>query len=87
MWVLGSYAMAKRTRYARSRGYRGRNQGMERALKHIEEGREFSREIGGTDEDVKAYFFQLNPSELSQILSEYGRLYGKPVLQLVFGQK
>jgi hypothetical protein len=69
--------MAKQTRYAGNRGYRGRSRGMERALKHIEEGREFSREMGGTDEDVKAYFFQLNLSELSQILSEYGRLYGK----------
>jgi len=51
--------------------------GRQRALEHIREGEELSRELGGTDKDVKKYFFSLPPNELKQILDEYGRKYGK----------
>lgn len=48
---------------------------MERALEHIREAEEFSREIGGTDEDVKEYFFSLPESEIDQILEFYAEEY------------
>jgi hypothetical protein len=40
------------------------------------EAEEFSREIGGTDADVKEYFFSLHGSELDSIFSKYGQLHG-----------
>ena len=64
--------MARRRRYRRS----GYNAGRARALRHIEEARIFSREIGGNDEDVKKYFFSLGPSQLRPILEEYEAKYG-----------
>ena len=64
----------------RSRGYRRHyreyDAGAEAARRHIEAARELSRELGGTDQDVKRYFFDLPPRELSAILNEYGRRYG-----------
>jgi hypothetical protein len=45
--------------------------------RHVREAEEFSEEIGGTDKDVKEYFFSLSGSELANILSEYGRLWGE----------
>lgn len=50
--------------------------GSEAARRHIQEAQEFSKEIGGTDSDVKAYFFQLSSEELNLVLAEYGRTYG-----------
>ena len=44
--------------FYRRRGRR-RNYGQERALQHIQEAKDLSRELGGTDEDVKSYFFSL----------------------------
>jgi len=32
--------------------------------------------MGGTDKDVKEYFFSLSPDQLDEILAEYGREYG-----------
>lgn len=61
-------------RYAK-RTY-GRDYGRERALQHIEDAKRLSHELGGTDEDVKRYFFSLPGSELTIILAEYGRRYG-----------
>ncbi|MEW6106934.1 MAG: hypothetical protein AB1563_11325 [Bacillota bacterium] len=65
-------------RYRRSYGqkYRDRSYGRERALEHIRQAEQLSRELGGTDKDVKAYFFSLRASALSQILAEYERLHG-----------
>jgi len=69
--------------YARYRSYgryrrraRKRDPGYEYALQHIEEARELSRRLGGTDEDVKRYFFALSGEERDSILKEYGRIYG-----------
>lgn len=59
----------------RFRGY-PRNEGYERARQHILEAEELSQEVGGTDQDVKDYFFSLSPHELRSILQEYGRLHG-----------
>jgi hypothetical protein len=63
-------------RYRRYRS-RYRDIGIERAMQHIQEARELSRELGGTDEDVKEYFFSLRPSQLLRILDAYEGLYGK----------
>jgi len=51
--------------------------GLERALEHIREAEELSRELGGTDKDVKKYFFSLPPRERKKVFEEYGRKYGK----------
>jgi len=51
--------------------------GLERALEHIREAEELSRELGGTDKDVKKYFFSLQPDKLRKIFEEYGRKYGR----------
>jgi hypothetical protein len=53
-----------------------RHAGYERAMMHIAEGEELSRELGGTDKDVKAYFFSLQGKMLRQVLEEYGKQYG-----------
>lgn len=51
--------------------------GLERALEHIREAEELSRELGGTDKDIKDYFFSLPRHELKKVLDEYGRKYGR----------
>ncbi|XHC26756.1 hypothetical protein ABWH91_05385 [Phycisphaerales bacterium ac7] len=63
-------------RYSRYYGGRTYNAGYERAKQHIREAHEFSREVGGTDRDIKQYFFSLSPSELRGILDRYGQIYG-----------
>ena len=60
----------------RSGNYRPRSAGMERALQHIEDAKRLSHELGGTDQDVKTYFFSLSKSQLDPILREYGRIHG-----------
>src|SRR5262249_25101723 len=52
------------------------NAGLERARRHIEEADALSQELGGTDKDVKEYFFALPPRELVGVLEEYGRQFG-----------
>jgi len=52
------------------------NAGRERALQHIEEARRLTEELGGTDQDVKEYFFSLPNSELRAILDEYEVQFG-----------
>lgn len=71
--------MARRRTYRSSGRYRNyaRNPGYEAALKHIEEAKQLTAELGGTDQDVKAYFFSLPPQQLKRILDEYGRKYGE----------
>jgi hypothetical protein len=70
--------MASRRYRSSSRSYpRARTSGYERALQHIEEARQLSEELGGTDKDVKDYFFTLPPAQLAPILDEYERRFGK----------
>lgn len=65
-------------RYTRGRYRSGISDiGLERALQHIREGEELSRELGGTDEDVKEYFFSLSGVKLTLILDTYEKKYGK----------
>jgi hypothetical protein len=46
-------------------------------LEHIAEARRLTAELGGMDQGVKAYFFGLSAIELSSILDEYQRKYGR----------
>lgn len=68
--------MARRGHRRSSGSYRGGNSGWERAREHIREAEEFTREVGGTDKDVKEYFFKLSPVELRSVLDAYGREHG-----------
>lgn len=54
----------------------GRSDGYERARQHIEDAQRLSRELGGTDVDVKRYFFSLPPNQLDAVLIEYGERFG-----------
>jgi hypothetical protein len=63
--------------YSRRRGSGSNNKGAEHAAKHIQEAEEFSREVGGTDEDVKKYLFSLGGSQKEEILRLYGLKYSK----------
>src|SRR5262249_8627068 len=68
---------SSRTYYRRRAGYHRRyDAGREAARRHIEEAKAFSREIGGTDTDVKQYFFSLTGNQLNDIFREYGEKYG-----------
>src|SRR5712664_1484357 len=63
---------------SRSRRFRygGRNRGHEFVRAHIEDGRQLSIELGGTDEDVKKYFFDLHPTDIQIILDLYEHHHG-----------
>lgn len=65
-----------RSSYRRGRSFDYRSVGYERALEHIREAEVLSRELGGTDQDVKQYFFSLSPAQLREILDKYERKYG-----------
>lgn len=56
---------------------RNRSVGYERAREHIRQAKCLSKELGGTDKDVKSYFFSLSSNDLKPILSEYEKLHGK----------
>lgn len=65
--------MASRRRYTSTQ----RSVGLEAALQHIEEAKQLSKELGGTDKDVKEYFFSLSPKELQTIWDKYQANYGE----------
>jgi hypothetical protein len=46
-------------------------------LEHIAAAKRLTAELGGMDQGVKAYFLGLSPYELSSILDEYQRKYGR----------
>jgi hypothetical protein len=50
--------------------------GQEAARRHIEEARQFEKEMGGTVSDVKQYFFSLKDVELDAVFAAYSRQYG-----------
>lgn len=66
-----------RSRYCSgsSGDYRSGSYGHERALAHIAAAKRLTAELGGMDQEVKAYFFDLPPSELAAVLDEYERKY------------
>jgi hypothetical protein len=59
----------------RSRSHR-LTAGQQAARRHIEEARQFEREMGGTVSDVKKYFFSLNNTQLDAIFAAYSSKYG-----------
>src|SRR5687767_12306685 len=61
---------------SRYRSSRYVDPGIERARQHIAEAQALSAELGGTDEDVKQYFFTLSPEKLSLVLDAYQRKHG-----------
>ena len=64
-------------RYGGGSRYGRRDYGREAALRHISEAHSFSHSIGGTDRDVKQYFFSLSGQELERIFLAYGKAYGQ----------
>lgn len=64
------------SRYRRGRYYKARSAGHNAAIRHIQEAREFSRSVGGTDEDIKKIFFNLTNNSLNKLFEVYGRDYG-----------
>lgn len=65
-------------RYRNNRyySYGNRSTGHERALEHIRKAKALTQELGGTDEDVKRYFFSLSGIHLKAILDKYEKQYG-----------
>jgi len=66
--------MGYRRQYYRRSHYR-RTAGQQAARRHIGEAQAFSNEVGGTDADVKAYFFSLTPAQLEEIFTAYRAKY------------
>lgn len=64
-------------RRGRQYRYSARSAGQEAAHGHLEQARAFSREIGGTDADVKRYFFSLSGPVLDEIFLAYGKANGR----------
>jgi hypothetical protein len=58
-------------------GHRSYDAGLARARQHIHEAKLLSQELGGTDEDVKRYFFGLSSSDLRPVLVAYEREHSK----------
>ena len=63
-------------RGGRSR-YRSYDYGAEAARQHVQDARRLSAELGGADEDVKAYFFGLDEYDRAATFDEYERRYGQ----------
>lgn len=57
--------------------YNRADYGRYKAEQHVREAKELSEMLGGTDEDVKQYFFNLNGVQLRIILNEYEKQNGK----------
>ena len=71
--------MVRSRRSGRRSGYSHsfyHNSGSERARKHIEDAKRLTAELGGTDADVKKYFFSLSFQELDKIFDLYEKRYG-----------
>ncbi len=60
----------------RIRTYERNATGRERAREHIRAAKALDRELGGTVEDVKEYFFSLPQDDLNRILYEYEQRHG-----------
>ena len=66
-----AYQSRRRSRWLSRDDY-----GRQRAEQHVREAEQLSRELGGTDQDVKDYFFALAPVELNRVFTLYGQKYG-----------
>jgi len=67
-----------RRNYRRRGQYGWRDYGRTAARRHISQAHSFSSAIGGTDRDVKDYFFGLSGGELEKIFQAYGNAFGQP---------
>ena len=56
--------------------YKKSNAGRAAAEQHIREAEELSKELGGTDKDVKKWLFSRSSGELNMILSKYRNKFG-----------
>lgn len=45
-------------------------------MRHIEEAKELTKQLGGTDQDVKVWFFNLTGITFNNIMQEYKKLHG-----------
>lgn len=66
--------MSRRYRYRRSYGH---SYGYEAARRHLSAAKQLSQDLGGADRLVKEYFFSLSPRQLSVVLDDYERTYGR----------
>ncbi|MCC5902737.1 MAG: hypothetical protein JJT87_12535 [Halomonas sp.] len=66
--------------YRKKRNNRRRSQypssGYERAQEHILQAEQLTKELGGTDQDVKIYLFSLDNQQMQEILDIYENKYG-----------
>ena len=53
-----------------------KKRGIDYAIRHVEEAKALSRELGGNDKDVKDWFFSKSKSELQRVFSSYRTRYG-----------
>lgn len=58
------------------RSYHSRDHGYERAMEHIRQAEELTKELGGTDQDVKDYLFSLPKEKMQVVLDRYQSQYG-----------
>lgn len=63
-------------RYRRHSNYYGRRSGYDDAKEHIRQAQVLSVELGGTDKEVKEYFFSLDSLKLDKLLVQYESKYG-----------
>ena len=64
-------------RYRRTYPRRSFDRGYEKARQHIEDARQLTRELGGTDQDAKKWFFTRPPVKLNSIFMAYEKVYGR----------
>lgn len=70
--------MARRRRSGsyKRHSYSSRSYGQEAARQHIAEAHALSERLGGMDQEVKAFFFDLDRERLSDVLDRYERKFG-----------
>jgi len=68
--------MAYRKSNSSGRSRQRSNYGYERAKQHIQDAKNLTSELGGTDTDVKKWFFSLSSSQRETIFNKYGKTYG-----------
>jgi hypothetical protein len=57
---------------------RGRSAGQQAARRHIQEANQLTQVLGGTDNLVKNFLFDLPPKDLDEVLAKYGDAFGRP---------
>ena len=80
-WKLVNSNTKTSMEYDTVRSTKSKRTGLERAKKHIAEAKELSAELGGTDQDVKNWFFYLKESDMKKVWSLYGNAYGEKKLE------